>query len=269
MEKGIGMTREHGYLKQEARLFISLSRPSVILGTLIFLGVSILLAYLSELVLSVNITQELAQKAMSYGKSLMSFAGTLTTEADMEAYLVRFGDYMKMLEAMMPPVSAVVFAAVIGLASTVLAAGYRIFLLNTVNGEGAAFGNLLDGFGMALRVIALSLLQGLIVAALGLLLVVPGLIALYGYRMSLFLLLEHPEMGVIDCLRESRRMMKGNKGELFALDLSMLGWILFSRMPMIGYAVQVMGLPFMTVTYLLFYKRLRGETVTPPPLPEM
>jgi len=58
-----------------------------------------------------------------------------------------------------------------------------------------------------------------------LLLIVPGVIVSLAYSMADYLLIENPEMGPIEALRESRRRMKGNKGRLFGLGLSFFGWI--------------------------------------------
>ena len=38
-------------------------------------------------------------------------------------------------------------------------------------------------------------------------------------------------MRVMDCIRESKRLMYGRKGELFILDLSFLGWCLLTIIP--------------------------------------
>lgn len=61
-----------------------------------------------------------------------------------------------------------------------------------------------------------------------LLLIVPGLIAIYRYGMADYLLAENPEMGPIEALRESRKRMKGHKGACFCLDFSFFGWILLA-----------------------------------------
>ncbi len=49
-------------------------------------------------------------------------------------------------------------------------------------------------------------------------------IASYRYAMSDYILAENPDMPVSDALRESARMMRGNKWRLFCLQLSFIGW---------------------------------------------
>lgn len=46
----------------------------------------------------------------------------------------------------------------------------------------------------------------------------------YRYSMSFYALVDNPDMGVLDAMRESKNMMKGNKWRLFCLQLSFIGW---------------------------------------------
>lgn len=50
------------------------------------------------------------------------------------------------------------------------------------------------------------------------------LIVTYQYGFAFYVLAEYPQMRVIDALRNSRSLMKGNKWRLFCLRLSFLGW---------------------------------------------
>lgn len=74
------------------------------------------------------------------------------------------------------------------------------------------------------------LLVDLIVVLFAFLLVVPGIIMLYSYRLVPYLVAEREELTVTDCLRESRRLMKGNKWRAFCLDLSFIGWLLLGSL---------------------------------------
>lgn len=62
----------------------------------------------------------------------------------------------------------------------------------------------------------------------GLLLIVPGIIKGYEYRMIQFLLAENPEMNYKDAFEASKLMMDGEKWNAFVLDLSFLGWNILS-----------------------------------------
>lgn len=57
-----------------------------------------------------------------------------------------------------------------------------------------------------------------------LLLIVPGIIKSYEYRMVPYLLSENPQMDRRRAFELSRRMMDGQKMDTFILDLSFIGW---------------------------------------------
>ncbi|NLL76370.1 MAG: DUF975 family protein [Clostridiales bacterium] len=61
-----------------------------------------------------------------------------------------------------------------------------------------------------------------------LLLIVPGIIKCYEYRMIPYILAENPEMDSSEVFRLSKDMMYGEKWNAFVLDLSFLGWNILS-----------------------------------------
>ncbi|MCL2342462.1 MAG: DUF975 family protein [Firmicutes bacterium] len=66
------------------------------------------------------------------------------------------------------------------------------------------------------------------------------------YVQAPYLLFDHPELSALDCVRESKQIMKGRKGEYFVLGLSFIGWILLAALPAailagIGAAIGVSG----------------------------
>lgn len=75
-----------------------------------------------------------------------------------------------------------------------------------------------------------SMIAGILVSVFtflwSLLFIVPGIIKMYSYSMTMYILADHPEMTATDAIAESQRIMQGNKWRLFCLDLSFLGWIL-------------------------------------------
>ncbi len=231
-------------LKTNAKVIITTAKPSIIKAGLIFVAVSLLLNTLSNRVLGVNISYDEAQQYMNY-------------------YIN--GDYQALLrlrESMIPPSQAYLINALIQIVLYILGAGFLIFILNTVKGVGAVYGNLLDGFALAGKLILLALLEGLFIFLWSLLLVIPGIIAAYRYRMAKFLLLDHPEMGVMEAISTSKQMMAGHKGECFVLDLSFIGWWLLAAIPYIGIAVSIWTTPYINTTYVLYYMALAGKSVT-------
>ena len=72
------------------------------------------------------------------------------------------------------------------------------------------------------------LLRVVFIALWTLLLIIPGIIKSYEYRMIPYLLAENPDLEWRDAFATSKRMMDGEKWNAFVLDLSFIGWILLS-----------------------------------------
>lgn len=156
-----------------------------------------------------------------------------------------------------------------------MGAGFTFFLLNTIRRSGACMGNLLDAFPLFLKLFLLDLLTGIFVFLWSLLLIVPGIIAAYRYRQAIYILLDHPEKSVLQCIRESKQMMAGHKWELFVMDLSFIGWGILANIPYIGYLAQIWTVPYLNLSFALYYEKLsggdiyaadKGSELPPPPV---
>ena len=93
--------------------------------------------------------------------------------------------------------------------------------------RGARFGHALSGFGHGWKSAWLRMLAGMYVFCWMLLFIVPGIRALYSYRLMMYLCVERPELPADQILTESKRLMDGRRWKLFCLDLSFIGWYLF------------------------------------------
>lgn len=152
-----------------------------------------------------------------------------------------------------PSAISLLLSAALMIMSYMMNIGFTIYALHVSRGEKADYGNIFDGFGIFFRVLWLGILEGLFVFLWSLLLYVPGIIAAYRYRQSLYFLLDHPEMSALECITASKEMMRGRKGELFVLDLSFLGWILLQGL----FAPLTIWLaPYREITYANYYNAL-------------
>ena len=228
-------------LKLRAQQTIRTSEPKVINVGLIFVVLTSFMSLLSAKVMSANITEsDIMQIYDHLLKGKYDFA-------------------LEYIQQYAPPPSSYIINIAIELVTSIVSVGFIIFLINTIRAAEPCRGNLLDGFGMAGRVILLSLLESIFIFLWSLLLIVPGIIASYRYRQAIYLLIDHPEMSVMECINESKRMMDGRKGELFMLDLSFLGWQLLANFTLIGWAVQVWTVPYLGMTYAMYYEYLCGR----------
>ena len=125
-------------------------------------------------------------------------------------------------------------AFVIGLVISILVknpfiVGCRSFYLNNSDAP-ANFGQIAAGFskfGYG-RVILTMFLRDLFIGIGFFLLIVPGVILTYSYRLVPYILAENPEISGMDALKMSADMMRGQKWNTFVLDLSFIGWMLLT-----------------------------------------
>lgn len=125
----------------------------------------------------------------------------------------------------------------ITLLGMVLETGFVLYCMAVRRGERAEYLTLFDGFSFAGKIIGLTLLKYLFIFLWSLLFTIPGIIAIYRYRFALYNLCENPEISILEALDMSKRQTMGYKGQLFAMDLSYLGWILLASVPSLIYSV--------------------------------
>ena len=102
------------------------------------------------------------------------------------------------------------------------------------------FADAFGGFARPFEVTGLLVLMNLKVMLWSLLLLFPGIVAIYRYRLAWFLKSEHPDWTASACLAESGRRMKGFKWKAFCLDFSYLGWYLLAALGL-GASVVLFG----------------------------
>lgn len=78
------------------------------------------------------------------------------------------------------------------------------------------------------NVILVLFLRNLFIFLWSLLLVVPGIVKAYQYRLVGYLVAEDPNLTYEAALKRSKTLMNGHKMDAFVLDLSFIGWFLLS-----------------------------------------
>lgn len=86
-----------------------------------------------------------------------------------------------------------------------------------------------------------------------LLLIVPGIIKSYEYRMIPYILAEDPDIDRKEAFERSRAMMNGEKWETFMLDLTFIGWFLLS-----AFTFGLLGIFYVNPYYFLTNTALYG-----------
>ena len=206
-------------------------------------------------------------------------AGTAFTYGTYEELMAGVEAYMDNL-----PLALTLASLVLTMFVSVIKFGFKSYCLRISRGEKeVGIDELVSGFQCFWKVMGLNILTGLftalwlllfiipsiiaiyryLMAPLWLLLfIIPGIIALYRYRMAPLLMMDQPDWSITKCIKESGRMMKGHKMDLFILDLSFIGWMLLSSIcAMITYVpvMDIWLMPYMQVTECHFYNELEQQ----------
>lgn len=113
------------------------------------------------------------------------------------------------------------------------------------------------------RVVWAMFLKDLFLVLWGFLLLIPGIVKAYSYRLVPYLLIDDPSLTGTAAITLSRKLMRGHKWQAFVLDLSFLGWQILSGLTagLLGYFYVN---PYKQATNAEFYLALReGGTVSP------
>lgn len=113
-----------------------------------------------------------------------------------------------------------VLSFAVSIASIFVSFGYEYVMLLRVRRQTIGKREFWLGFRMAGGVICLTLLTWIFVSLWSCLFVIPGIVAVYRYRLAPFVMMDNPGMPASLALRESSRLSRGHKGKLFALDVS-------------------------------------------------
>ncbi len=101
--------------------------------------------------------------------------------------------------------------------------------------------------------IALTFLRGLFTVLLGFLFIIPGIIYFYSTYFAFQIMADNPEISPMQALKLSRKMVRGNRTELFVLDLSFIPWSLLC----IFVFPLIYVMPYISTTQALFYENFR------------
>lgn len=154
------------------------------------------------------------------------------------------------------------------LVSGALICGFTMFILTFFRTREIDYSLNLEGFGMFGKAFVLYLLYSVKIALWGLLFIIPGIVAVFRYSMCFCLRVDNPDWTASQCIKESTRLMRGNKSKLFGLYFSFIGWAFLASFigsgidilfDVSGFAYVILG--FFTSVPVMFL-RLYMETST-------
>lgn len=136
--------------------------------------------------------------------------------------------------------------------------GGRRFFEKNANDPTTQFNTMFEGFQDYGRVLVTMLIRDVFILLWTLLLIIPGAMKAYSYRLVPYLVKDRPELSPMEVLAESEALMRGNRWQAFVMDLSFLGWLL------LGVATLNLGNifwtnPYMNATDAALYQELTGR----------
>ena len=111
--------------------------------------------------------------------------------------------------------------------------GLAMFVLNFIRAGKVSLELLFSGFEKFIKAFLINLIMSIIIFVGLVLFIVPGIIFGLMYSQAYYILADNPELGAVECLRRSRIMMIENKGYLFGLRLSFIGWALLAAISIV------------------------------------
>jgi len=142
----------------------------------------------------------------------------------------------------------------------VLEVGGRKFFVRAAEGECNMFylGHYFKE-GRYPGIVGTMVLRGIYIFLWTLLLIIPGIIKSYAYRMVPYILADNPDIGASRAIELSNRMTDGEKWDMFVLDLSFIGWYLLGLIAL-GIGV-LFVMPYEDATKAELYLVLREKAV--------
>lgn len=106
-----------------------------------------------------------------------------------------------------------------------------------------------------LKKLVVMLLKNVILLLLSLLFIVPGVIFYYSSYFSEQIMNDNPNLKPTEAIKLSKKMIKGNRTELFTLELSFIPWYLLMAVTL-GLA-SIYVIPYVYTTRALYYENFR------------
>ena len=133
--------------------------------------------------------------------------------------------------------------------------------LNMTQGKKPEVSDLFAGCQVLGKAWWLNFITGFFVMLWSMLFFIPGIVKALAYSMAPYILAENPTLTARQALNESKRITAGHKGELFVLELSLLGWALLVAVTFGIAAIWVV--PYMNATLANCYNSLKNPQGNP------
>jgi uncharacterized membrane protein len=138
--------------------------------------------------------------------------------------------------------------------------GVNTFALAIARKKEANLSLIFSGFNYFVKTLGLFLLISLFIFLWSLLLIIPGIIAQISYAMAFYIMSDDPNIGIMEAIDKSKKMMYGYKWKYFCLCLRFIGWIILGCLSL-GIGFLWIG-PYLEISIAKFYEDLKTNTTT-------
>lgn len=222
---------DYGYYKKIAKESLAGKWSTVAIGTLIYFAANSICSVPSAITSFYEITAEIGIDMPGFISSVYTFFAN-------------------------SPLNSVT-----GLLSTfalpVLAFGLYSIGYKAINRQKIEITTIFDGFRNFGNVFILNLLISIFTFLWTLLFIIPGIIKGLSYSMANFIMAENPDISAPDAIKESKKLMDGNKLDYFLLSLSFIGWYILEFFTLGILSVWLM--PYVITTQAAFYEAVKNE----------
>jgi uncharacterized membrane protein len=134
--------------------------------------------------------------------------------------------------------------------------GMALFFLTLItNKNEAKFPLLFSGFSLFVKTLLTYLATCVFFFLWLALFIVPGIIKIYSYSMTFFILTENPSLKPLEAITKSRELMDGNKTKLMYLHCRFTGWLLLGILSCgIGF---IWIIPYLLTAHAAFYQDIK------------
>ena len=112
-------------------------------------------------------------------------------------------------------------------------------------------------FKVFLMYILKTMMANIIISLWTILLIIPGIVKSFSYLLVPYIAIDQPELGIFETLKESERLMYGQKLATFNLHLSFILW--FISIPLTLCLSSLYVSPYMGLTDVVLYNDLKYE----------
>lgn len=173
----------------------------------------------------------------------------LLTSEEFEAYSTAVSNHTSFLSSLVQTfVEAILIIA-----------SLNVYLKMSRSPNKVSFSAFIEGFNNWYRAIFCELFRGIFIFLWSLLFFIPGLIKSYSYSQMGFLIAEFPKLSIPKAMTISKIITKGNKWNIFVMQLSFLGWDILSI-----FTLEILQLwlkPYKTMSFINAYHAMLKDAL--------